>query len=84
MDTLGHDDEAMIMAIKKMSDPNYEPERPRESDDDSLSDTPEPLPQPVDTDMDRLQKDTALRQHLKIGTAFTGPKGVKQGFQGFK
>ena len=79
MDTLGKDDEAMIIAIKKMSDPNYEPERPRESDEDSdISDTVE-IPQTVDSDMDRLQKDTALRQHLKIGTAFTGPKGVKQG-----
>ena len=81
MNTLGQDDEAMIMAIKKMSDPDYEPERQNESDhDSSQSDAPEPLPASADPDLDRLQKDTALRQHLKIGTAFTGPKGVKQGF----
>ncbi|KAI8900581.1 thioredoxin-like protein [Globomyces pollinis-pini] len=75
------EDEQLIKAIKRMCDPDVEPER-IDSGSDGESEEEITLPtQPVDPDMERLQNDTALRQHLGIGSSFTGPKGVKEDYK---
>jgi Phosducin len=68
------EDEILIKAIQRMNDPDVEPER-YEVDSDCSS-VHEIAEAPMDADMQRLQDDMALRQHLGIGAAFTGPKGV--------
>jgi hypothetical protein len=76
------DDEAIIRAIKRMNDPDIEPER-IESDPETESDEEVAPPPPTyeDPDMERLYQDSALRQHLGIGSSFTGPKGVKEDYK---
>jgi hypothetical protein len=75
------EDEALIRAIKRINDPDMEPER-IESDDDEISEEiVQPKPTYEDPDMERLYQDSALRQHLGIGSSFTGPKGVKEDYK---
>lgn len=76
-------DEALIKAIKRMNDPEEEGKR-HDSCSDDESDSGKPLKMPtgrVDKDMERMQNDTALRHHLKLGSSFTGPKGVKADYK---
>ncbi|KAJ3314159.1 hypothetical protein HDV04_000931 [Boothiomyces sp. JEL0838] len=77
------DDEVLLRAIRKMCDPEEEPQRHSDDSEDDKSDEEiiQTVPQRIDKDMERLNSDSALRQHLKIGTAFTGPKGVKQDYK---
>ena len=76
-------DEAIIKAIKRMNDPDDEGNRldscSEGSDDEQFGFNP--VNAVVDKDMERIQNDTALRHHLKIGSSFTGPKGVRQDYK---
>ncbi|KAJ3303310.1 hypothetical protein HDV03_004048 [Kappamyces sp. JEL0829] len=75
-------DEALIRAIRRMNDPEEEPNRQDSCSDDESESDKIVMPQaPVDKDMERMQNDTALRHHLKIGSSFTGPKGVKADYK---
>jgi hypothetical protein len=75
------DDEAIIRAIKRMNDPDAEPERV-ESEEESEEVIPHrSAPTYEDPDMERLYQDSALRQHLGIGSSFTGPKGVREDYK---
>jgi hypothetical protein len=74
------DDEAIIRAIKRMNDPDREPER-IDSETESDEEVAAPPPTYEDPDMERLYQDSALRQHLGIGSSFTGPKGVKEDYK---
>lgn len=73
------EDEVLIKAIRRMNDPEADPKRIESDSDNDSADEGAFLKlasKPIDKDMERMQQDTALRHHLKIGSAFTGPKGV--------
>ena len=67
-------DQVLLRAIQRINDPDLEPERIEQDSDESSVE--EELVTPLDPDMQRMQDDAALRQHLGIGGSFTGPKGV--------
>lgn len=74
-------DEALIRAIRRMNDPEEDPKRHEECSDEDDCCAPRQtslVQEPVDRDMERMQNDIALRHHLKLGSKFTGPKGVKE------
>jgi hypothetical protein len=75
------DDEVILRALRKSNEIDDEPKREDEYSDEEPSTPKFVQPPPKDPDMQRLQNDTALRQHLGIGTAFTGPKGVRQDYK---
>lgn len=68
-------DRRLIQAIQGMQDPDRDTPRTDEEDSDHDCE-PQKQEEQQPPDMVRLQQDMALRQHLGIGGAFTGPKGV--------
>ena len=81
-DDLG--DEAFIRAIKRMNDPEQDPHRHDSGSDGDCCNESETLhlnKAPVDKDMEKMQNDVALRHHLKLGSSFTGPKGVREDYK---
>jgi hypothetical protein len=65
-------DEAIVRAIQGYQDDDSD----RHESDSDCSSIEAPVETPLDPDMQRLTDDIALRNHLGIGGAFTGPKGV--------
>jgi hypothetical protein len=72
------EDEVLLRVLRGTNDLDNDDVRHDELSDADSVDTPEPIQQ-LDPDMQRLQEDMALRQHLGVGKAFTGPKGVIAG-----
>lgn len=70
-------DEAFLRSITHQVNRDEDDLKLHESGSDSKSVEEDSIVMaPLDRDMQRLQNDMALRQHLGIGRAFTGPKGV--------